>query len=99
VPLVIARMHVKPEHREDFLGIAREVTTRARSDKGCQDFRFFEDVERPNQFIFVERWESLDDVSAHYNEPYLREAFARGRPWLVERARGEIYEITRVDDI
>ena len=69
---VIATLFVKSEKRADFLENARSVIASTRREAGCHSYDLTSSITEPNEFIFVERWESREALDAHFQTPHLR---------------------------
>lgn len=89
---VVAKNIVKPDKIEDFLEVTRELISETRREKGCIEYTLMRDSERENILTFIEKWESMDHLKAHFEAPH----FKRVVPMLVELVEGEcevnIYE-------
>ena len=70
---VIATLIVRPETRADFLENARTVISATHKEPGCQSYDLTSSITEPNEFVFVERWESREALSAHFETPHLKE--------------------------
>ncbi len=70
---VIATVIVRPEKRADFLENARTVIAATHKERGCRTYDLTSSITEPNEFIFVERWESRDALTAHFATPHLTE--------------------------
>lgn len=69
---VLATLIVKPEKRADFLENARDVIHATRREAGCISYDLTSSITEPNEFIFVERWESREHLAAHFETPHLQ---------------------------
>ncbi len=69
---VIATIHVRSEHRADFLENARIVISATVKEAGCQSYDLFSSITEPNCFVFVERWETREALSRHFETPHLK---------------------------
>jgi len=65
VILVTLRMIVRPERRSDLLETMRGMLEPARVERGCQSYRFYEDVENRNAFVLLESWATQEDLEGH----------------------------------
>ena len=63
--LVTLRMIVRPEKRKDLLETMRGMLEPARVEKGCLNYRLYEDIENRNIFILLEEWETQEDLEKH----------------------------------
>lgn len=70
---VIATLIVHPETRADFLENARTVIAATHKEPGCRSYDLTSSITEPNEFVFVERWESRDALAAHFETPHLKE--------------------------
>ena len=74
--LVTLRMIVRPERRSDLLETIRGMLEPARVEKGCLNYRLYEDVENRNAFVLVEEWVTQEYLESHirtYNQRRLIE--------------------------
>ena len=69
---VVATLIVKPEKRADFLEDARDVIAATRRETGCVTYDLTSSITEPNEFIFVERWETREALAAHFETPHLK---------------------------
>ena len=73
---VVATTKVKPEGREAFIAGAKACIAETHKEKGCISYELHSSVNDPNTLVFVERWETRDDLTAHSRAP--RRLFRRG---------------------
>ena len=66
--LVTLRMIVRPERRSDLLEAVRGTLEPARVERGCLSYRFYEDVEDRNAFVFLEEWATQADLERHLSK-------------------------------
>ncbi len=82
---VLAKHFVRPEKNELYQKLAGELVEKTNQlDEGCIEYGLYRDVQDPNGFVIVEKWESqklLDRhmASAHFKEivPQLDACFAK----------------------
>jgi len=73
--VLLARASIKPEERDRVLELVSAVAGPSRAEDGCDAYLIYEDIERPNDFIFVEQWRSLDDLRSHFQTSHFGEFF------------------------
>jgi quinol monooxygenase YgiN len=56
-------------HRERMIALGAEHSARSRGEAGCLAHHCHVDVENPDRLVFVEEWESVDAVRAHFAVP------------------------------
>ena len=74
--LVTLRMIARPERRSDLLETIRGMLEPARVERGCLNYRLYEDVENRNAFVLVEEWVTQEYLESHirtYNQRRLIE--------------------------
>jgi quinol monooxygenase YgiN len=77
--VVVRRVRTDAEKRADLMRVAQAVVTASRKDEGCISYRFYEDTEIVNDFVFIEEWESDDALQKHFATPHIAE-FMRAVP-------------------
>lgn len=93
---VIATLTIHPEKRADFLENARTVIAATHKEKGCESYDLFSSITEPNQFVFVERWASREDLSAHFETPHLKE-WRRVSAGFIETRKVEVVHPDEVE--
>lgn len=82
---VIATLHIRPEKRADFLENARTVIAHTIKEQGCASYDLASSITEPNEFVFVERWETRDALTAHFATPHLQEWRRVSAGFIAER--------------
>ncbi|MBL9070100.1 MAG: antibiotic biosynthesis monooxygenase [Sphingopyxis sp.] len=67
--LITGHVIMTPEHREHAIALGAEHSARSRAEAGCLAHNCHVDVEDPLRLVFVEEWESVDAVRAHFAVP------------------------------
>jgi quinol monooxygenase YgiN len=83
--VVVGRVVTDAARREDLKRIAQAVARASRAEEGCLSYRVYEDTEIDNEFVFVEEWESQEDLERHFAAPHIAE-FMRSIPATVAAA-------------
>lgn len=83
---VIATLHIHPEKRAAFMEDARTVIAHTLKEAGCISYDLTSSITEPNQFVFVERWETRDALAAHFETPHLAEWRRVCAEYLVDRS-------------
>lgn len=82
---VIATLHIHPEKRAAFMEDARSLIAHTIKEAGCASYDLFSSITEPNQFVFVERWETRDALTAHAATPHLAEWRRVSADYVVDR--------------
>jgi len=82
---VIATITIRPEKREETLAAARIAIAATQQEKGCIGYDLHESVTKPGTFVFVERWENRDALTAHMNAEHFKVWRAAGAAGVSSR--------------
>jgi len=58
-------MIVRPEKRNDLLKTLKGMLEPARVERGCLNYRLYEDTENNNAFVLLEQWATQEDLERH----------------------------------
>ena len=85
---------------EDTIAALKEaiaaMETASRAESGCHDYTFSVELNNPNVLRITEKWESMDDLKAHFGMPHMADfqaAMAANPPQGVE---AKFYDVTEV---
>lgn len=67
--LITGHVILTPEHRERMIALGAEHSARSRGEAGCLAHHCHIDVENPDRLMFVEQWDGIDAVRAHFAVP------------------------------
>ena len=69
---VVTTTQVKPESREAYVKGAKQCVAETRKEKGCIAHEAHISIIDPDRVVFVERWETREDLDAHASTPHLK---------------------------
>jgi len=96
--MIIVTGHViaRPDTQEAVEQLAVEHVLRSRAEPGCMSHEVSRDVQQPLRFVFVERWNDMAALQAHFRVEASRK-FAQSMASLCqEPPQIDIYEATAV---
>ena len=64
--VVVGRVKTDAERRERLIEVGQRVAQASREEPGCVSYRLYEDTERPNEFVFIEVWETEEALQRHF---------------------------------
>jgi len=79
VIVVVGRVSTDAQRREELVRIAKALTRASRQEPGCIGYRFYEDTEAANDFVFVEEWQDEDALRSHFATAHIA-AFMSSAP-------------------
>ena len=94
--LVTGTVVAKPGSEDEVARLAVEHCRRSRAEPGCVSHAVHRDVEEPARFVFVERWESMGALKAHFAVPESGETVRALGALAAERPAMTIYQADEV---
>jgi len=91
--LVNVHIKVKPECRESFLNYMEEMMPICRSDRGNLLYLLKVSIDNPYEFMIYEKWESIEDLKNHSNQPFFKPMLSKLSELVSEPFVGERYEV------
>lgn len=89
--IIIAQLNIKEDKVEQFLELAKTMVTNSRQEKSCITYRLLNEIDKPNEFVFYEKYLNQEAVDFHNSSEYLK-AFLQSVPSLLsEEAKIDIY--------
>ncbi len=79
---VLASIKTKPGKENAFRDALATVMHHTHEEKGCLHYSIHQNVDRPDEFATVERWQVRADLDAHMQTPHFT-AFAKQMPDLI----------------
>jgi quinol monooxygenase YgiN len=83
--VVVGRVTSDGEKRDELIRVAQAVAQASRTEEGCLSYRFYEDTELPNEFVFVEEWADQQALERHFATDHIR-VFMQAIPGTVTTA-------------
>ena len=69
---VIATNYIKGENIATAEPLFREILEATNKEKGCIEYRLFVKEDEPGFYVFVEEWESMDHLKAHFETEHFK---------------------------
>jgi quinol monooxygenase YgiN len=70
VLIIEGSLSFEPKDRDEMIAKLVEITGLSRSDTGCVEYWWAQDVQEPNTFHFFECWESQELFDQHIAAPH-----------------------------
>jgi quinol monooxygenase YgiN len=93
--VVTGSVSAKPEGFDEARRLSLEHVRRSRAEAGCLSHAVHVDCENPLRLVFVERWETMQALQAHFAVPASRE-FTRALRPLADKVTIEVYDAAPV---
>ena len=90
--VVIAKVSVKPERKQDLLTLAKAVIATTRSEEGCISYILLDNPYDPGACMFVEEWTDLDSLKKHGVAPHIVDWRKQSRELLSDKTTITIYQ-------
>lgn len=82
---VVAESYVARENRERYIELAKEAIACTRVEKGCVQYTLTEGLNREDAFVFVEKWETRDDLDNHLQSEHMKRIIPQMRALRYEQ--------------
>ncbi|MEP3047442.1 MAG: putative quinol monooxygenase [Roseibium sp.] len=82
---LIANFKTKPGSTEAIRKAVAPCLEATRREPGCITYDLFQNMEDPDSLVFVEKWESREALSAHFEAPHLIAWREAGSQYFIER--------------
>lgn len=93
--IVAAEVTIEEGSVEPVRDALRTMEEESLKEPGCQTYAFSLDISDPGTVRIIERWDSMEDLQAHFTTPHMaafREAIAQIKPKAMDV---KVYEIAR----
>ena len=89
--LVIARLTVNEKKVEQFVKFARTMVKISKQETGCLTYRLLNEIDKPNEFIFYEKYVNQKAVELHNSSEHLEEFLKSVSTLLIDKPIIDIY--------
>lgn len=89
--VTVVYIHVKSEHREDFIQASTKNHLCSIKEAGNQRFDLLQLPEDPNQFVLYEAYETKEQAAAHKDTEHYSQWRETVADWMAEPRRGVVY--------
>jgi quinol monooxygenase YgiN len=93
---VIAEVRVKPGTIDKAIAAARLSVAETVKEDGCISYDMHQSVTDPQRLVLVERWESREALTRHFETPHFKAWRAAGPEFVAER-KAEIITPEKID--
>jgi quinol monooxygenase YgiN len=93
---VIAELRVKPGTIDKAIAAARLSVAETVKEDGCISYDMHQSVTDPQRLVLVERWESREALTRHFDTPHFKAWRAAGPEFVAER-KAEIITPEKID--
>jgi quinol monooxygenase YgiN len=97
--VVVGRVRTDADKRDELIRIGAAVAGASREEAGCVSYRLYEDAEVANEFVFVEEWESMDALEAHFRTPHIAEFMGSIFTAIIGQPDVKFHDIARSLDL
>lgn len=94
--VIAGTFRIKPELREEALGVAQALAAASEREAGCISYRFYTSLEDPNTFFVFEQWESEQALADHFQTPHIKEFRVHLPRMLAEPIQVKKYHVSSV---
>src|SRR5690349_11527006 len=97
--VVIGRVRTDSEKRDELIRIANDVVQASRQDRGCIGYRFYQEMDDEDAYLFVEEWESLAALREHFQTQHIATFMQAILGAIVGTPDVQFHEVSRSMDL
>ena len=90
--IVIAKVSVKPECKQELLTLAKTVIAATNAEEGCISYILLDNSYDPGSCMFVEEWASLDALRTHAASAHIAEWRKQSKDLLSAKTIVTVYQ-------
>ena len=94
--VVIAKVSVIPEKKQELLALAKSVIATTQAEAGCISYILLDNPYDPGSCMFVEEWADLASLQAHAAAPHIAQWRKDSRDLLSAKTTIKIYQSEEV---
>lgn len=94
--IVIGSVTVRESSQAEALRHSLTHVSRSRTELGCLSHEVTIDAENPNRLLFVERWDTMEDLERHFQVPESSEFVAAIARLATAGPDMQLYESTEI---
>src|SRR3954471_3243175 len=88
--VIAGKVTIKPEHRDEALRQAQQMSAMSEAEAGCLSYRFYGELTDSNTFFVFEQWENAEALQQHFQSPHFQTfgtylAFMLAKPMTIQR--------------
>ena len=90
--IVIAKVSVKPERKQELLNLAKSVIAVTQAEQGCISYTLLDNTYDPGGCLFVEEWVDLPALQKHAASVHIAEWRKQSRDLLTAKTTVTVYQ-------
>lgn len=90
--IVIARLTVKPDKKQELFGFAQALIAATRQEAGCISYTLLEDPFDAAKCAFVEEWENKQALERHFTTPHMKQWRQESADLLADKTEITLYQ-------
>lgn len=94
--IVISRLRIRPDRRDQALAAAITMSEASRGEQGCLEFRVFSDASDPYLVVFFEVWSGVDAMTRNFQTFHTAQFLEDAKKFAVGEAEVKRFVVTPV---
>lgn len=90
--VVIAKVSVKPERKQELLKLAEGVIAATRAEEGCISYTLLDNPYDPGGCLFVEEWTDLPALQKHAASAHIADWRKQSRDLMTAKTTVKVYQ-------
>lgn len=89
--MIIAQLKIKEDKVDQFLEHAKTMITKSRQEKTCLTYRLLNEIDKPNEFVFYEKYLNQEAVDMHNSSEHFKVFLQLVSSFLSEKPIIDVY--------
>lgn len=94
--VVISKLTVKPEKKQELLAAAKELIAATREETGCISYSLLDDPYTNDRCIFVEEWSDKGALEQHFTTPHIAKWRQQSKDLLSAKSDLSVYQADKI---
>ncbi|MHC1746518.1 MAG: putative quinol monooxygenase [Negativicutes bacterium] len=94
--VVISKLTVKPEKKQELLAAAKELIAATREEAGCISYSLLDDPYKNDRCIFVEEWRDKEALEHHFTTSHIAKWRQESKELLAAKSDLSIYQADKI---
>ena len=90
--IVLAKVSVKPECKQELLNLAQNVIASTRAEEGCISYTLLDNTYDPGSCVFAEEWTDLPALQKHASSTHIAEWRKQSKDLLSAKTIVTVYQ-------
>jgi quinol monooxygenase YgiN len=97
--IITAKLTVKLEHKDELIGLARDLVKHSRAEEGCLSYSVFADQVSDNTILFYEEWADQAAIEGHSASSHFKAFMDKMPPLIADQPILQIHTVSNTETL